>query len=1418
MMKKKALLTTLVLLSITQGSVYAEKLSSGIYDNLVDIKITDRQPAVTEVGEYTFNDGLKISSEYGSTQVNSAIISNATGSGNVITINVNGNGTKGELNLYSNSNKTPDNWQDTKNDIIRVNSSNTTNINLQNVDMILNGENFDTAVRMDEKNNTAQLNIVGDGQSNLLISGGMVGGIDAWYDAKVNIENINQFNIIKNTELNTNQIGYGNINAIRLSSNSTLDADVKDFVITGNDAGKDKVVFYSGIQNGSFISNSVFKLQAQNNFIIDSVYYGIYNVGYAEVAANNISINSIGLFNEYDDYYYSIGEAIYCDGYLKLNATNNIDLVSDVSALDFGANGVAYIESKPGKYDGIKGDAEVIAQNGYLNIVGENAVGVISLIQSKQNDIRDVLLQANGKVNIYGGDKGVFYEPGSRNMDIISKNNDISITSENIAFYAADELRKEDIGRNPKVNVEDTRGIVNIKAENGNVVLSADNTGLVVDNIAVKNKDNEQGGYFATINIEAGNDVKITGANDYGIMAQNVLSGYADVAETIDRNSYVDIDAANNIGIYGGKAGILASLTKSKEEGSQTVEVINTNLSSNVDLNAQNITIGSKEYGVLALEKGNVNIDSSITSITSEQTGVNVEDASIVTITSNNTGIMAKEDGIRTGSGGTVTVNKHSNGNGNDYLAVNSDLRALTAASNDGSYGGRISVATDKISLYGNDKVDENQYTGGAAEGQLRVQAVVFGYNSDIDLDADTINIVSQNTEKISDSDNRLYAAVQSRGASDIKITGNSTIMSENGVALYATKLKPLGSTQLPDDKQSVIKLAEKDTDGNYLSHNIMGDIVAGKDSEITIGGKGNFVGGANGANAIEVLAANGGKVDLGLQDGVLIGRVDDYYQVKDAYTDNDMGLDDTAFRNNKLYTDISTGGEITLNMNENSTWYNLGQSYVSNVNMNGGTIDLGQEKGNSVNIEKLSGTGTFNMYLNSAVIDSDEYVDSDMLYIQDVDLSNNANGNFTVNAIGKDVLTYLDYGDKLRFATVGGQNADKVNFAFNTIKDNGIKDVDFVVGHDEYDKVSEAETNEKYNGSSTSELKPGNAYVDNEFGGSTVTTFDAVTDGAKATAGAGENYYITRDKESDKVNDIGKSIINMSRANYQNAVYLDRLNKRLGEARYIDGDEGMWVRLRHDRIGMKDEFRSMNTMYQLGYDKLDNKDDKGERHIGAAIDYMDGSTSYSGIYGEGETKRWGFWMYDTWLGNKGHYADYVAKFGHMHNEFDIRSMNTGEKITGDYDNNVFSISAEYGRKKDIGNKWYFEPQAQLQLARVTDAEYKTSQNTDVYVDGINSLIGRAGFRLGKDVDERSTVYVKADVLHEFLGDQRIVAGDVTGSLDKTYENKGTWYDVGFGFATAVGHDSYAYLDFEKSFGNDNDDTYQVNVGLQWSF
>ena len=219
----------------------------------------------------------------------------------------------------------------------------------------------------------------------------------------------------------------------------------------------------------------------------------------------------------------------------------------------------------------------------------------------------------------------------------------------------------------------------------------------------------------------------------------------------------------------------------------------------------------------------------------------------------------------------------------------------------------------------------------------------------------------------------------------------------------------------------------------------------------------------------------------------------------------------------------------------------------------------------------------------------------------------------------------------------------------------------------------------------------------------------------------------------------------------------------------------------------------------------------------------MEGDTEYNNIAGKGEIDRFGLWLYSTWLGEKGHYTDYVLKWGRMSNEFDIYAMTTGERITGDYDNNVFSASAEYGRRIELGKGWFFEPQAQVQFARITEADYVTSQGTRVEADGINSLIARAGFRLGREFggNTKGSVYIKADVLHEFLGDQDIHALDSTteGRWQTVgYENDGTWYDVGLGLSCMTGKNSFVFLDLEHSFGNDNDDSYQISAGVQWSF
>lgn len=587
----------------------------------------------------------------------------------------------------------------------------------------------------------------------------------------------------------------------------------------------------------------------------------------------------------------------------------------------------------------------------------------------------------------------------------------------------------------------------------------------------------------------------------------------------------------------------------------------------------------------------------------------------------------------------------------------------------------------------------------------------------------------------------------------------------------------------------------------------IYGDIIAGRGNDDK-----NAVGGKVSINSIEgadfkgdVLAGNGGEIKFTLNGANYEGRIDDYA---------DATLKDMVFRPEEFDIDVTEGGTVNMTLNK-SNWDARGQSFVTELTFeNGGSVNLvdvtetdgSGAQGNSVTIRNLKGDGTFNMTLNSA-----DHSLGDMLYI------GKNEGNQTINIVGGITggLENISEDNPLRFATVGIDSISDVPEVNNSgikayTRDAGFADIEYYVDKEVFDKNDNE--NEKYNGSGNGETvdKPGNDFVENELVGERKDAVNWIITGAKELGEGGS-----------QVSDAGKTIINMSRANYNNAIYMDRLNKRMGEARYINGeeDEGMWVRLRHDRIGKDEQFRSQNTMYEVGYDQK-QECDNGERRIGMAIDYMDGKTSYTGIAGDGDIKRYGLWLYDTWLGNKGHYVDYVAKWGHLENDFDIMAKSTGEKITGDYSNNVFSISAEYGRKKEMGNDWYFEPQAQVQLARVTGADYETSQGTKVSVDGINSLIGRAGFRLGKDfgTKKQNTVYLKADVLHEFLGEQDMYVRDNTFNGSQTFENEGTWYDIGFGFAAKMSKNSYAFMDFEKSFGNDNEETYQINVGMQWRF
>ena len=728
---------------------------------------------------------------------------------------------------------------------------------------------------------------------------------------------------------------------------------------------------------------------------------------------------------------------------------------------------------------------------------------------------------------------------------------------------------------------------------------------------------------------------------------------------------------------------------------------------------------------------------------------------------------------------------------------------------------------------------------GSEAEGRNHVVAALYAQNKgqiDITTGKDGINHIESYFEFVKDDPTGEHKddserTVWAQQGGKINIEGQTYILASNsgeytegqkgnarGIAITAGTGENLEQFRDPAtgalayievENRSTVNLDYKNSGDGILHSFIKGDLVSGYGGLIQV----NSVKGSGLDMMGNALAANGGILELDLGNGgTWYGRADDY---GDAGYGNDAKNHEN-FYNPAFSNEIIEGGTVDITMGEGSKWYLTGQSWVS-------SLDISEANGNAVinmaydgdthglTIGSLNGTAdgksdaTFIMALNH-----DNHEESDMLYVK------NATGEYDVVINDMiDGIENINENNVLRFATVkGGATFENV-----TMKDTGIYNLEFEVDHSEYNE-NDTKENSGYNGEGIDTNKPGNSNVEDFFRDendeNSKNNIMLLDENLKEDPDSVQNWYITSVKGQD-ISDPGKTVVNMSKVNYSNAVYMDRLNKRLGEARYIntEEDQGMWVRMRHDRIGKDNEFRIMNTMYELGYDEK-QECDNGERRVGAAIDYMDGSSEYTGVGGSGDVSRKGIWLYDTWLGDKGHYSDFVAKWGHLSNDFTL--YRGGDKITGDFSNNVYSISAEYGRKKDIGNNWYFEPQVQLQYARVTDANYTTSQGTEVSLDAINSLIARAGFRLGKDLGERSTVYFKADLLHEFLGDQDIYATDGTGTMDVTYGNEGTWCDIGFGFATAMSKTSYAYLDVETSLGNDYEETYQINAGLQWSF
>ena len=696
-------------------------------------------------------------------------------------------------------------------------------------------------------------------------------------------------------------------------------------------------------------------------------------------------------------------------------------------------------------------------------------------------------------------------------------------------------------------------------------------------------------------------------------------------------------------------------------------------------------------------------------------------------------------------------------------------------------------------------------------------------------------------------------------------ITGDTVISNINSTQGSAYGIMAKGfSTGSEAAYMHLNNLKISDIHGKDLSVGIcghVGDIIV-DNADINMTGKDGY----NGLYAEPVADAENAAVNSFAISGSLVGNIkldnaEGSYNIQGDILADRFNLDKQVEVAIKQLEDPKTleqlemqglpivgAGKIDISMKDDSIWKAHGKSFVDTLNFkDGGLVDMHAEDGSSITAGKVTGNGTFIMNLSN---NADK---SDMLYVKDFSEA----GVQTIQAKLKDGLKPEDLKG-MRFATTCGDDYKRnPNEKFKVVlyKNQGVNDVTHKVSNEAFNVKNEkfdpeaTETNEKFNGGKdgAGTYKPGNDYITAIFSGQSFTRetvdFEKIQQDVKNgtiedwddlydengkflpqyikkeiienPVKEGTNWYL--DTAVNTTSNSGNIIKNAAALDYANAVTTDTLNKRLGEARYSNEGDGMWARVRHDRFGKTNRYEGKNTMTELGYDWKRCDTSYGKHMQGAAVNYTTGSADYKGVTGESSTKRYGLSFYDTQLRETGHYLDTVAKFGRVSNKFTLEQEDENN-VNADYHNNYYALSFEYGRKNPLENNWYVEPQAQLQYTYLASTDYRTSQSTDVQLSGTDSLIGRVGFRIGRELDDKTAFYVDANAYHEFLGNQDILASDRTGIMNATTHNDGIWYEAGVGISGKLNKNTNGFVQFTKGFGSDVEHTWSFEGGLNFTF
>ena len=268
----------------------------------------------------------------------------------------------------------------------------------------------------------------------------------------------------------------------------------------------------------------------------------------------------------------------------------------------------------------------------------------------------------------------------------------------------------------------------------------------------------------------------------------------------------------------------------------------------------------------------------------------------------------------------------------------------------------------------------------------------------------------------------------------------------------------------------------------------------------------------------------------------------------------------------------------------------------------------------------------------------------------------------------------------------------------------------------------------------------------------------------------------------------------------------MNDLTKRMGELRDSPQGVGVWARA----YGSEQEYGGVdatNTSIQVGADY-----DVGYGwKVGGAFTYTDGSSDFSN--GNAEHDSYGFAVYGSWLSENGQFVDLIAKYSRLDTDFAVNGMN------GSYDNNAWSISAEYGWRFKLAELAFVEPQVELTYGTLFGDDITASNGVRIEQDDFTSFIGRIGVRSGFYFPEKNgNIYARFSVLHDFDGEMESKASLGRARNTVTDDLGGTWVEYGVGANFNWTDRTYTYVDLERNSGGEVRENWRWNVGLRHVF